>query len=46
MLFDTYTGIYFDIDELISYSDFESLIDILQNKLNLKNVIYAGYSND
>ena len=29
MLFDTYTGIYFDIDELINYSDFESLIDIL-----------------
>ncbi len=29
MLFDVYSGIFFDIDQLINYSDFNALIDIL-----------------
>lgn len=29
MLFDVYTGIFFDVDELINYSDFKVLINIL-----------------
>lgn len=29
MLFDVYSGIFFDIDQLINYSEFKALIDIL-----------------
>lgn len=29
MLFDVYSGIFFDVDTMISYSDFQALIDIL-----------------
>lgn len=29
MLFDVYTGVFFDVDELISWTEFQLFVDIL-----------------
>mgnify|MGYP006383460951 CR=1 FL=1 len=46
MLFDINTGLFFDIDNKITYPDFYRFIHILYDALGVKVILFGGYSND